>query len=275
MKTLDYMILISSMLLVTCQAAMIGLSKKSLRVTAPPVEPSLVQPISFTQQLLICNAYPGGAPVTVTQNGAEAREDQRNIRFNECRCTASLVRWKDKLDFVFADSGIRGTFEIGELPDSEALLLLVVEKRDATSPLVSFQSYAFPAHADGKNAQLAVIDTYKGKSTLPHLRMEDHIDNTEKKLVHRRIEQLNFNRIYAIEEGSYDASISDHVQDETGLEKKTFRLAKKQNYVILRTSDGLQHQSLVVYPELPRSASRPLCASIIVAFSAIVAVFLL
>jgi hypothetical protein len=186
------------------------------------------------------------------------------------------VRSKDKLDFVFANSGIQGSFEIGNLPDTEALLLLVIEKRDPVSPLVAFQSYAFPAHTKGTNAQLAVIDTFKGNSSFPHLRMEDHVNIKEPKTISKRIEQLKFNRIYAIEEGSYDASISDHVLETEPASKRTFNLVKNQNYVILRTSDGHSHQSLVVYPEVHRaeSQSRPVSANLVVAFLAVLSFML-
>lgn len=260
--------------LATCHAASLkGRSGKSLRFEAPPPEPNVVSPLSFDQQLLVCNAYPGNFPVSIKHNGHESNADQRDIRFQECRHVSDRVRSKDKLDFVFANSGIQGTFEIGDLPTIDAMLLLVVERRDSSSPLVAFQSFAFPSHVDGKTAQLAVIDTFKGKSSLPHLRMEDHINTKEPKTISKRIEQLNFNHIYAIEEGTYDASISEHAlengKDGADTSKRTIHLAKKQNYVILRTGDSQVHQSLVVYPEVPRSAARHLSASLVSALLAL------
>jgi len=239
----------------------VGHSSKTLRFAGPPAEPEVVRPLSFDQQLLVCNAYPGNSPVSIKQNGKEPRADQQDISFRECRRISGNMRAKDKLDFIFANSGIQGSFEIGELPDTDAMLLLVVEKRDASSPLVAFQSFAFPAHHDGNVAQLAVIDAYKGNSSLPHLRMEDHINGKELKTISKRIEQLNFNRIYAIEEGTYDASISDHVLEGelaelmTKKSKKTLHLSKNRDYVVLRTGDGkLADESLVVFPELHGSA---------------------
>lgn len=256
----------------------VGRSKKALRFQAPPVEPKVLQPLDFDQQLLICNAYPGDHPVTVKQNGHEAQADQRNIRFRECRRMTSRVHAKDKLDFVFANSGIQGTFELEELPATDALLLLVVEKRDAASQLVAFQSFAFPSRVEGSNAQLAVIDTYKGNSSSAHLRMEDHVSSNERKTISKRVEQLNFNRIYAIEAGTYDTSISDHILEEADSpdvagSRRTMRLLKKQNYVILRTGDEHLHQSLVVFPELPQSASAPLAASLAVLIATFATVF--
>lgn len=263
-------------LLACCHAASIGSSSKSLRYEAPAFEPDVVRPLNFSQQLLVCNAYPGDFPVTIKHNGKESSADQRGIKFQECRNIAGQVHSKDKLDFTFANSGIQGTFEIGTLPDADALLLLVVERRDSVSQLLSFQSFAFPSKTDGQSAQLAVIDTYKGNSSSPHLRMEDHVNTKEHKTISKRVEQLNFNRIYAIEEGTYDASISDHILDneEHGevSSKQTFRLAKKHNYVILRTGGGLMKQSLVVYPpELLRSTASGFSLSLIAAFLALLA----
>merc|ERR1719375_1021697 len=193
----------------------------------------------------------------VKHNSEQPHADQQGINFKECRHVSSRVHSKDKLDFVFGSSGIQGSFEIGDLPQSDAMLLLVVGKRDATSSLVSFQSFAFPSHRDGKDAQLAVVDAYKGNSSSPHLRMEDHINGKQAKTISKRVEQLNFNRIYAIEQGTYDVSISDHIlqgnlaDQLTTLSKRTLQLDKNHNYVILRTGDGkLEDQSLVAFPEV-------------------------
>jgi len=244
---------------VAAQAAVVSTKQsKQLRAgAAPPAaatrDVEVVKPLKFKQDLLVCNAYPGESTVSVKQNGQEPADDQQNIRFKECRHLAETVHSKDKLDFIFSGSGIQGSFEIGELPETDAMLLLVIERRDAGSPLASFQSFAFPSRVDGKDAQLAVIDAYKGNSSSPHLRMEDHVTDKEKKTVSKRVEQLNFNRIYAVEEGTYDASIADHAVN--GVAAKTLmHLSKNQNYVVLRTGMKAE-QSLVVYPPLEQFKS--------------------
>jgi len=253
-----------ALLWASCQAIVVHHASKALRFAAPLAErEEVVQPLKFDQQLLVCNAYPGSfgseSTVSVTQNGRDAHD----ILYKECRRIAGHVHSKDKLDFNFTKSGIRGTFEIGTLPDTDATLLLVVQKRDATSQLAAFQSFVFPAKQDGKEAQLAVIDTYKGASPAAHLRMEDHVNGKEKKTVSKRVEQLNFNRIYAIEEGAYDASISDHLEGESAEQmveqtKRVLRLSKNQNYVVLRTGDGKlggSSESLVIFPNEEHSSA--------------------
>merc|ERR1719198_1718508 len=97
-------------LLATCNAATLRASakikakskSKSLRFEAPPVEPNVVLPLSFEQQLLVCNAYPGGSPLTVKQNGQESPAENRDIRFQECRQMSGKAQNKDKLDFILA-----------------------------------------------------------------------------------------------------------------------------------------------------------------------------
>jgi len=282
MKVLQHIVRLSLALVSACHAAslhragsQVSLKAKSLRYAAPPIEPNVVLPLSFTQQLLVCNAYPGIFPMTMKHNGHGNQDDQRDIHFKECRRISGRMQSKDKLDFTFENSGIQGSFEIDQLPDTDAMLLLVVGKRDASSPLVAFQSFAFPSHSEGTNAQLAVIDAYKGSSSSPHLRMEDHINSKERKTISKRVEELNFNRIYAIEEGDYDASLTDHQLQEGDAEhektgaKTMFHLAKNQNYVILRTGDGQFHQSLVVYPEAPRSSARKLAVGLVATFFAV------
>jgi hypothetical protein len=210
----------------------------------------------------------------VTQTGQQTHDDGKDIRFKECRPISLHLQAKDKLDFAVASLGIQGTFEIGELPATDAQLLLVVQRRDATSSLMGFQSFAFPTRSTGDSAQLAVIDAYKGNSSSPHLRMEDHVATKERKTVSKRVEQLSFNRVYAIEEGTYDASIADHVLDQREAEnqvakraKRELNLKKNHNYVVLRTGDAqFLDQALVVFPESTPSSAWRISISLFIAW---------
>jgi len=216
-----------------------------------PADDSMVKPFKFDQQLIVCNAYPSHSPVTLTKNGADALASGKDaLRFRECRHFDSQLQPHDKLDLMLSGIEIHGTFEVGTLPASDATLLLVLQKRDH-SKLLSFQSFAFPAGAETEEAQLAVIDAYKGNhSSMAHLRVEDHITNKESHVVSKRMEELNFNRVYSLDQGVYDASVSDQKA------KKLINLVKNQSYVVLRTGeDGNFPESLVVYPEVMQSGS--------------------
>jgi len=223
----------------------------SLRAALRPADDSMVKPFKFDQQLIVCNAYPSHSAVTLTKNGGEALASGKNaLRFQECREFDSQLKAHDKLDLTLNAIEIHGTFEVGALPESDAVLLLVLQKRDH-SKLLSFQSFAFPTGDDSKEAQLAVIDAYKGNhSSFAHLKVEDHITNKENHAVSKRMEELNFNRVYTVEEGAYDASVSDQKA------KKLLNLVKSKNFVVLRTGEeGNFPESLVVYPEVMQSGS--------------------
>jgi len=241
-------------------------NKQALRKAArkgPAEETSVIKPLTFDQRLLVCNAYPHKTPVTVSKNKGAKVLTKEGLKFNECEYATTSVRPHDKLDFEINDLGVEGTFEVGDLPESDAVLLLVLERRDEKSSVVSFQSFAFPSSKDGdESAQVAVIDTYKGMSKMPHLKMADHISKDEKKEVSKRVEELNFNRVYAVEEGDYDASVMDRLDDkeaEKRVEKSfaSLKLAKGRDYVVLRTGDDVNFpQSLVAFPPASSSAAK-------------------
>eukprot|EP00429_Kryptoperidinium_foliaceum_P101042 CAMPEP_0176246844 /NCGR_PEP_ID=MMETSP0121_2-20121125/32652_1 /TAXON_ID=160619 /ORGANISM="Kryptoperidinium foliaceum, Strain CCMP 1326" /LENGTH=153 /DNA_ID=CAMNT_0017586487 /DNA_START=53 /DNA_END=510 /DNA_ORIENTATION=- len=107
----------------------------------------LVEPLKADQKLLVCNAYPGDSPITALLNGQDlfgSGGAKGSIAFKECRYVQSAVQRQDRLDFDLRDAEVQGTFEVGDLPTGDAVLLLVLEKR-ADSPMLSFQSFAFPS----------------------------------------------------------------------------------------------------------------------------------
>jgi hypothetical protein len=131
-------------------------------------------------------------------------------------------------------------FEVGELPDSDAVLLLVVQRHDAHSQLMSFQSFAFPMNPKGSEAHVAVIDasTYLPKA---NLKIRDHPADFKQK---PHEEELIFNRIYALDSGNYDVSVDKAAFQSLALESE-------KDYVILRTGDSEVRQALVAYFRIP------------------------
>merc|ERR1719191_1505335 len=117
--------------------------------------------MTFDQRLLVCNAYASRTPMEVQKNGQDVLREAA-IPFATCRNLPIGVLAKDKLDFIDKGAGVQGTFEVGELPESDAVLLLVLQKRDQHSPLMNFQSFAFPMNHDNGEANLAVIDASVG-----------------------------------------------------------------------------------------------------------------
>merc|ERR1719321_2411636 len=210
---------------------------------------SLVKPLKFNQPLLLCNAYPSKSAAQVSSNGKPLLD---SLGFQQCRYTNTNVLSKDKLDFMLADAGIEGTFEVGDLPQTDSVLLLVLQKRDAKSPLMAFQSFAFPTNSGSREAHVAVIDATSGNSKA-HLQIADRPKSGDVK----RAEELSFNRVYALEQGAYDVSVLDAGKETP---KDEVQLLGQKDYVLLRTGgQELGVRSLVAFPkdEIKSGAARP------------------
>lgn len=234
---------------------------------APATRGSLVKPLRFNQQLLICNAYPAKSAVTISKNNQPVLSGHAALGFQQCQYSPSSVLAKDKLDFVMGDTGIEGTFEVGELPQTDSVLLLVLQRRDEKSPLMAFQSFAFPQNSAGRDdAHVAVIDATSGNSRA-HLQIADR---PTKQGEAPSVEELSFNRIYALSQGSYDVSVLS--KDEKA-PKQDVQLLGGRDYVLLRTGGkDLGLSSLVAYPhdELRSAASgRGALAALLFALSAV------
>mmetsp|Transcript_57600 Transcript_57600/g.106465 ORF Transcript_57600/g.106465 Transcript_57600/m.106465 type:complete len:286 (-) Transcript_57600:42-899(-) len=242
-----------------------GAAHKSLRPVEGKLEAddSVVKPLQFHQSLLICNAYPHEEPAIVSKNGKELEMDGdvTEVGYGHCAYAKDHVESSDKLDFLLRGTETQGTFEIGELPQSDSVLLLVLERRDAHTSLVGFQSFAFPIHSEDQGAQLAIIDAFKGNSSKPLLRMEDHITVKQDKAIAKRSEVLSFNHVYSVEPGTYDAFVEVHNKEEAhflaNATKRIAHLGKNANYVIMRMGDATHQQSLLVFPPEQSAGVRP------------------
>jgi len=127
----------------------------------------IAKPESFHRTLVVCNAFPDSEKVAIVKNRKERVAS--DLGFKQCRHITTPVEEGDQLEFQSKHAG-SWTFQVGELPQADAKLLLVFEKRDAETKVPSFQSFAFPASSD---AQLAVIDAYRGKASRGQVHVED------------------------------------------------------------------------------------------------------
>jgi len=244
--------------------AMIGMASagRHLGRSLSPEEPrgSLVKPLKFNQRLLLCNAYPSKSAVAVSKNSQPVMNG--GIAFQQCTYIPQDVLSKDKLDFVLNDAGIEGTFEVGELPQTDSVLLLVLQKRDSHSPLMAFQSFAFPMNSGKDDAHVAVIDASTG-SAKAHLKITDRPAQPQDK---PSAEELSFNRIYALSQGKYDVSILSQGKQNS---QQEVDLVGQRDYVLLRTGgEDEGAQTLVAFPhdEIHSGAAQP------VLFTALIAV---
>lgn len=210
---------------------------------------ALVKPMTFNRQLLICDAYASSRTMAVSKNGQRVVGGDSGLKFGECRNVAVGVLAKDKLDFMDGSNGIQGTFEVGDLPDADVVLLLVLQRRDQSSPLLSFQSFAFPMNTETHQANLAVIDASAGLSKA-HLQVRDVPAAVPKdaKPVVPQTEELSFNRIYALDQGGYSIALREEDSKDKDADPQSVYLSGKQNYVVLRTMDQHGQQKLVAFP---------------------------
>merc|ERR1719487_760379 len=218
---------------------------------------SLVKPLKFNQPLLLCNAYAATSAVQVQSNGKPLLD---SLAFQQCRYTNTNVLPKDKIDFTLNDAGIEGTFEVGELPQTDSVLLLVLQKRDSRSPLMAFQSFAFPMNSGKDEAHVAVIDATPG-SLKSHLKIADRPLQPQEKPLE---EELSFNRIYALSQGKYDVSILS--QGKQGAQQEVDLVGQK-DYVLLKTGgEEMGLQSLVAFPhdEIHSGAAQPVLFAAVV-----------
>merc|ERR1719159_1029613 len=88
------------------------------------------------------------------------------MAYKSCKDFHAPMKAGDKLEFKIGDASA-GTFAVSDLPNNDAVLLLIIHRHDQVSTAVSFESHVF---ANLLNAQIAVIDTYKGSmKALPRI----------------------------------------------------------------------------------------------------------
>merc|ERR1719213_805644 len=231
---------------------------------APESAGSLVKPLKFNQQLLICNAYPAKTAVAITKNDQPVLDG--GLSFQQCEYAPTNVLTKDKLDFMLNDVGIEGTFEVGDLPQTDSVLLLVLQKRDDHSPLMAFQSFAFPLNSGRQEAHVAVIDASPAGSKA-HLKISDRPAKKGEKAV---TEELSFNRIYALEQGQYDVSVLAKGKQE---QSEEIQLLGQKDYVLLRTGEETGAHNLVAFPrdQIQRSSATTPAGAMVVVVLAVIA----
>jgi hypothetical protein len=203
---------------------------------------SFVRSLEFKHRLRVCNAYPYGAAMDLYRGKGEQLTDGDPMPYKECRDFKVQLRAGDKLQFKVGDASA-GTFSVSDLPNNDATLFLVIYRHDTLSTAVSFESHVF---ANLMNAQIAVIDTYKGASKAS-LKIQDY-----SKAKTSRSEELRYDSVVAVNPGRYECVLVD----KEGNEKSTAHLValNRESYVVLRVGVEAQQgpsyeEGLIVYPQ--------------------------
>merc|ERR1719478_789160 len=138
------------LLLVAAHASSVqGLLRESAKAEG------FVKALEFKHRLRVCNAYPFNAALDVFRSKDKLTEQP--MAYKSCKDFLAPLKAGDKLEFKIGDASA-GTFSVSDLPNNDAVLLLIIHRHDQVSTAVSFESHVF---ANLLNAQVAVIDTYK------------------------------------------------------------------------------------------------------------------
>merc|ERR1719329_1752956 len=218
-----------------------GVSQTALRHSHKGRSEGFVKALEFKHRLRVCNAYPYDQPLDVYRGRSEKLTEEA-MPYKTCFDFATPLHAGDKLAFKVGDANA-GTFAISDLPNNDAVLLLVIHRHDTLSTAVSFESHVF---ANLLNAQIAIIDTYKGTQRSVASIRDEASKNKQRK------ETLRYNSVVAVNPGKYQVVLSTP-EGEAEMTSELVAL-NRESYVILRT--GVEAQSgpsydeeLVVYPK--------------------------
>eukprot|EP00443_Scrippsiella_acuminata_P029795 CAMPEP_0115204474 /NCGR_PEP_ID=MMETSP0270-20121206/19187_1 /TAXON_ID=71861 /ORGANISM="Scrippsiella trochoidea, Strain CCMP3099" /LENGTH=398 /DNA_ID=CAMNT_0002617973 /DNA_START=102 /DNA_END=1297 /DNA_ORIENTATION=- len=206
-------------------------SRQRFHARMSAVAKSSATTMEFKHRLRVCNAYPGSVPVDIFHGKHKLTDTP--LEYKSCREFTPPVRAGDKLQFKMAESNA-GSFAVSDLPNNDAVLVLVIYRHDTMSTAVAFESHVF---ANLINAQVAVLDTYKGHAKAA-LRIQD--DSSAKT---SRSEELRYDSVVALNPGIFEVAM----QGEDG------ELKARQQFVALNreaTSSSDQRASR----RLPRQA---------------------
>lgn len=203
---------------------------------------SLTRALDFKHRLRVCNAYPYSAALDVFRGKSEKLTDDSSLAYKKCRDFKVQLKPGDKLEFKVGDANA-GTFSVSDLPSNDAVLFLAIYRHDTLSTAVSFESHVF---ANLLNAQIAVIDTYKGAKKAS-LRIEDH--QTSKAA---RSEELRYDSVVAVNPGKYEAVLADNAGKVEA--KQQLVTLNRESYVVLRVGVEAKEgqsfpQELIVFPQ--------------------------
>jgi hypothetical protein len=206
-----------------------------------------VRSLEFNHHLRVCNAYPYAAPLDLYSG--KKKLTNAPMEYKACQDFPSQLKAGDKLEFRVGDS-TAGTFSVSDLPNNDAVLLLLIHRHDTLSTAVSFESHVF---ANLLNAQVAVIDTYKG-SEKASMKIRD-----SGKAKASRSEDLRYDSVVAVNPGEYEVALVG--SDGQTKAKSALVALNRESYIVMRTGVESQQgqsypQEVVVFPNSDPSSLR-------------------
>jgi len=198
---------------------------------------------SQKHMLRVCNAYPASDGLTITTKSNEQVTEDGPLAYKACDDYMIGLSPGGSLDFKVGDTKA-GTFAVSNLPRTESVLLLVVYRKSPQAAEAAFESHVY---ASLLNAQLAVIDTYRGSGTA-ELSITDEATANKPP----RSDKLRFDSVVALNEGSYKLVLTQTEQAAAPKQISSAPLTtvNRESYVALRVGmDGTEFpMEIVVYP---------------------------
>jgi len=219
---------------------------------------SFVRSLSFKYTLRVCNAYPFSSAIDAYMESSGEKLNDEPMVYKTCKDFTPRVFRGDRVDFKIGDASV-GTFTISELPNNDAVLLMVVYRHDVHTNAVAFESHVFSNVA---SAQVAVLDVYKGRQHKSELRVSraskrKDTDNDFPADVPQS-ELLQYDSVVALDSDVYNLALVGARDNKTRGEKELVVLPR-EDYIVIRcgvnAEDGPDYpEELIVFPYSDKAA---------------------
>lgn len=157
------------------------------------------------------------------------------MAYKECREFDQQLHAGDHIDFRFLESSA-GDFVVKDLPATDAVLMLVIYRHGVDTTAVAFESHVF---ANLLNAQIAVLDTYKGPEK-SEMKIQDLQEADT-----ARSETLSPNTVVAVNAGRYEVVLVG--TDGSTKARSDLAVENRESCVVIRC--GVQPKVGRAYPE--------------------------
>jgi len=194
---------------------------------------SFISTLKFEHKLRVCNAYPYAYPMDIYLGKNKLTASP--LAYKKCEEFSPTLKAGDKLDFKVGDSSA-GSFSVSELPNNDAVLVLVIYRHDTLSTAVSFESHVF---SNLINSQIAVLDAYRG-ATKATPRIQDVSDAKT-----NRNEELRYDSVVAVNQGLYEVVLQGN--DGETKAKHDLVALNRESYVVIRC--GVEAEQGPSYPQ--------------------------
>lgn len=213
---------------------------KRLHSEAPLAQ--VEEEIRTPRDLMICNAFAWSTPLNVYHRHTKLKLTENPIEYKDCSMLKkTMIKDGDKLKFTSNGLSV-GTFHITELPVGSPLLLVAHRKDENTSSL----DFASSMFTDMEEAQIAVVDTYRGASEGQLRLTESHFSDVRPE----HAEVIEPNSVISVGAGKYQVSRKNNNEDVVSPAALQFSVNDGDKVVIMRTgNDNRGTASLRIFPE--------------------------